>query len=131
MTKELRDEASKLGLGKSGFGSKKTGAALEGYVAAIEVGYNSDLSLTLLISLQLFDLFCTSLNGTYQPERDSEKPVIQCHMLHISYTPPDDSVNPLWNQDQDLDDVTWHTLPDELHKVCIDKRQLLLSLIHV
>lgn len=35
--KELRDEALKLSLGKAGFSPKRATAALEGYVAAIEV----------------------------------------------------------------------------------------------
>lgn len=35
--REIKDEFSKLGLGKTGFGGKTGMAALEGYAAALEV----------------------------------------------------------------------------------------------
>lgn len=38
LTKELREEPSKLGIGQTGSGGSRGMAALEGLVAAIEVG---------------------------------------------------------------------------------------------
>ncbi|KAF8134853.1 hypothetical protein EV363DRAFT_1396322 [Boletus edulis] len=102
ITKELREEPSKLGIGQSNSGSGKGLSALEGLVAAIE----------------LFD----TLNHIQSPQKDNRSLI--SHILHIAASPPDAAQRPHCNILQHLDFVNWDSIPSELRK-----RKINLSLI--
>ncbi|KAG6373305.1 hypothetical protein JVT61DRAFT_6443 [Boletus reticuloceps] len=102
ITKELREEPSKLGIGQSNSGSGKGLSALEGLVAAIE----------------LFD----TLNHMQSPQKDNRSLI--SHILHIAASPPDAAQRPHCNILQHLDFVNWDSIPSELRK-----RKINLSLI--
>jgi hypothetical protein len=50
-------------------------------------------------------------SGVQESNHDSH------HIIHIAYCPPDNSLNPLWNQVTELDTLSWKTMPEELAKV--------------
>lgn len=105
VTKELRDDPSKFGIGKTSCGGSRGLSALEGLVAAIE----------------LFDIMI-SINSSVSPQKDNRSIVF--HLLHIASSPPDNAQRPQYNTLQHLDSVTWDTMPTELKK-----RRINLSLI--
>ncbi|KAG8213163.1 hypothetical protein J3R82DRAFT_11572 [Butyriboletus roseoflavus] len=112
VTKELREEPSKLGIGQTNSGSGRGLSALEGLVAAIE----------------LFDLLVTSTNSaanhaqTQSPQKENRSLIF--HLLHIAASPPDNAQRPQCNTLQHLDFVNWDSIPTELKK-----RKINLSLI--
>ncbi|KZS92493.1 hypothetical protein SISNIDRAFT_486520 [Sistotremastrum niveocremeum HHB9708] len=89
VTRQLKDERE-YGIGMSPPDPRNGMAALEGIVAALE----------------LFDtLFTQSLN----------KPSA-CHIFLFASNPPNAATRPMWNGNQNLDDVSWDTLPEEFQK---------------
>ncbi|KAJ7243733.1 hypothetical protein C8J57DRAFT_1477080 [Mycena rebaudengoi] len=90
----MREDTGKLGIGQTTCGGGRGMAALEGYVAAVE----------------LFDI----LIQTVQPKTPSFQQVY--HLFHICAAPPDESEHPQFNMTPALDDVTWDSLPAELKK---------------
>ncbi|KAL5507278.1 hypothetical protein ACEPAH_6734 [Sanghuangporus vaninii] len=109
VTKELKEDPLRLGIGRTGSGSRMGMAALEGYAAALE----------------LFDHFLSSPRSTKEDKSSTEAQTGPlCHIIHISACQPDESQYPLWNQTTNLDTLTWKSLPDELRK-----RNINLSLI--
>ncbi|KIK94223.1 hypothetical protein PAXRUDRAFT_143360 [Paxillus rubicundulus Ve08.2h10] len=110
--KELREDPSKLGIGQINSGGVRGLSALEGLVAAIE----------------LFDILMTSTNfavshtQTQTPQKDNRSLV--SHLLHIAASPPDSAQRPQCNNLQNLDSITWESIPTELKK-----RKINLSLI--
>ncbi|KAI6042458.1 hypothetical protein EDC04DRAFT_2658214 [Pisolithus marmoratus] len=102
VTKELRDDPAKFGIGQTSCGGTRGLSALEGLVAAIE----------------LFDVLMASTNH----QKEYRPPV--SHLIHIAACPPDHTQRPQCNTLQHLDSVTWETLPTELRK-----RKIHLSLI--
>ncbi|KAH0833161.1 hypothetical protein J3R83DRAFT_12188 [Lanmaoa asiatica] len=112
VTKELREEPSKLGIGQTNSASSRGLSALEGLVAAIE----------------LFDILMASANfspnhvQTQSPQKDNRSLI--SHLLHIAASPPDGAQRPYCNTLQHLDFVTWESIPAELKK-----RKINLSLI--
>ncbi|PPQ96240.1 hypothetical protein CVT26_005567 [Gymnopilus dilepis] len=94
--KELEDP-SRLGLGMTTDGGSRGMAALEGFVATIE----------------LFDILYGSLPAP--TEEVKVKPPLS-HIVHIANSSPDTSVRPMWNDSMVLDNVSWNSLPAELKK---------------
>ncbi|KAH8119381.1 hypothetical protein DFH11DRAFT_1540206 [Phellopilus nigrolimitatus] len=118
--KELREESSKLGIGRTGSGGKMGMAALEGYAAALE----SDAKL------EMFDLlFKTQQSGKeVLLDKSSENQTASlCHIIHISFGKPDEARHPLWNQMSNLDTLSWKSLPDELRKMVSEACQVWFS----
>jgi hypothetical protein len=100
VTKELKDEPGKLGLGLTNCGGVQGMAALEGLVAAVE----------------LFDFLRLSTEArakTHPLSKDSQQ---VSHIIHIAASPADSSEMPMWNDSPALDNVTWEMLPGELKK---------------
>ncbi|KAF7299401.1 hypothetical protein MIND_00889700 [Mycena indigotica] len=85
------NEAVKCGMGQSSCGGEMGMAALEGFVAAIE----------------LFDQFTE--------DRAKNSPLTS-HIFHFSAAIPDDVEHPQCNNSPALDYVTWESLPTELKK---------------
>ncbi|KAI0059205.1 hypothetical protein BV25DRAFT_1993731 [Artomyces pyxidatus] len=105
-TKELREDSTGLGIGRTGSGGSLGMAALEGYAAVIEMFdlLNNDADLKPLRPL--------SLN---QPsEQDPNSYIL--HLWHFAAADPDTAERPLWNNSPILDDLSWATVPDELRK---------------
>ncbi|KAK0450014.1 hypothetical protein EV421DRAFT_1295977 [Armillaria borealis] len=103
VTKLIKEEPSKLGVGLSSSGTHGM-SALEGFVAAVE----------------MFD----TLQSCYIPPDPNRPPLY--HIFHIASSPPDDLEFPQYNQLPELDRVTWDTLPSELQK-----RNINLSMINL
>lgn len=108
ITKEMREEASKLGIGHTASGGVHGMSALEGLVAGIEVCLVL-ICTTHTDTIKLFDILCSSL-----PTEGDGKHVF--HIIHVAASPPDASKHPLWNTSTLLDDATWDTLPSEMRK---------------
>ncbi|KAF9243561.1 hypothetical protein BU15DRAFT_43066 [Melanogaster broomeanus] len=114
VTKDLREDPSKFGIGQTNSGGGRGLSALEGLVAAIE----------------LFDILMASSNLTVNhaqtqsqtSQKDSRS--IVSHLFHIATSPPDNAQRPQCNTLQHLDSVTWESIPTELKK-----RKINLSLI--
>ncbi|KAF7978845.1 hypothetical protein HWV62_44653 [Athelia sp. TMB] len=115
ITKELRDESQKLGIGQTSSGGSGGMAALEGLVAAIEM---FDI---LSDSVKVKPLQSQSLN-----QAPYVAPRLVSHIIHVAASPPDDALKPLWNDSPELDDASWASLPSELKK-----RNINLSIINV
>ncbi|KAL4066797.1 hypothetical protein J3A83DRAFT_4190032 [Scleroderma citrinum] len=110
VTKELREEPSKLGIGQTNCGGSRGLSALEGLVAAIE----------------LFDILMGTANYAINPSASPQKDnrSLVSHLLHVAASPPDSAQRPQCNGLQHLDGVSWDTLSTELKK-----RKINLSLI--
>ncbi|KAF9565425.1 hypothetical protein CPC08DRAFT_759610 [Agrocybe pediades] len=92
--KELPD-FSRLGLGTTNAGGSRGMAALDGFVATLE----------------LFD----TLHNLY-PQRDSSPKPVVSHIIHIAACPPDASKHPTWNDSFLFDDLDWESLSLEMKK---------------
>ncbi|KAK0204626.1 hypothetical protein DFS33DRAFT_1321669 [Desarmillaria ectypa] len=103
VTKLIKEEPSKLGVGLSSSGTHGM-SALEGFVAAVE----------------MFD----TLQSCYIPPDPNRPPLY--HIFHIASSPPDHLEFPQHNQLPELDHITWDTLPAELQK-----RNINLSIINL
>ncbi|KAJ6511894.1 hypothetical protein C8R47DRAFT_1064598 [Mycena vitilis] len=90
----FRDEPAKLGLGQTSYGGDMGMAALEGFVAALE----------------LFDL----LRQTAEVQNSSCPPIY--HIFHFAAAMPDSAERPQCNMSPILDSVTWDSLPSEMKK---------------
>ncbi|KAF7357489.1 hypothetical protein MSAN_01345100 [Mycena sanguinolenta] len=90
----FRDDPSKLGLGQTTCGGDTGMAALEGFVAALE----------------LFDI----LRQTAQAKASPFPPVY--HIFHVAAGMPDSTERPQCNESPILDSVTWESLPSEMKK---------------
>ncbi|KAK7042227.1 hypothetical protein R3P38DRAFT_2889249 [Favolaschia claudopus] len=90
----FRDDPSKLGLGQTSCGGSMGMAALEGFVAALE----------------LFDI----LKQSKQVKNLTSPPV--SHIFHVAAGAPDSAERPQCNQFPILDCVTWDSLPSEMKK---------------
>ncbi|KAI5998822.1 hypothetical protein EDD15DRAFT_2363680 [Pisolithus albus] len=106
VTKELREDPSKFGIGQTSCRGTRGLSALEGLVAAIE----------------LFDILVAS--AVNLPPAQKENRTLVSHLIHIAACPPDTAQRPQCNALQHLDSVTWETLATELRK-----RKIHLSLI--
>lgn len=106
VTKELREDPSKFGIGQTSCRGTRGLSALEGLVAAIE----------------LFDILLAS--AVNLPPSQKENRTLVSHLIHIAACPPDTAQRPQCNALQHLDSVTWETLATELRK-----RKIHLSLI--
>ncbi|KDR79053.1 hypothetical protein GALMADRAFT_244803 [Galerina marginata CBS 339.88] len=93
--KEMED-LSRLGLGMTNSGGTRGMAALEGFVATLE----------------LFDIL---LSHPPPKEGSNNKPIIS-HIIHIADSSPDASQHPSWNDSSALDNVNWDSLPLEMKK---------------
>ncbi|KAJ7605535.1 hypothetical protein DFH06DRAFT_257762 [Mycena polygramma] len=100
----FRDESAKLGLGQTSYGGDMGMAALEGFVAALE----------------LFDI----LRQTAEVKNSSCPPIY--HIFHFAAAMPDTAERPQCNMSPILDSVTWDSLPSEMKK-----RNIHLSSINV
>ena len=58
-----------------------------------------------------------SLNSS--PQNDPQ--TISSYIIHMAAVPPDVSRQPLWNDNPDLDSLTWETLTTELRNVRPEK----------
>ncbi|CCM04681.1 uncharacterized protein FIBRA_06867 [Fibroporia radiculosa] len=85
---DMRNDPSKVGIGRTGSGESGGLAALEGLVAAIE----------------LFE----SLRETME--------VFASYVIHVAAAEPDSTERPQWNVMPTLDDVSWDTLSSEFQK---------------
>ncbi|KAJ7211032.1 hypothetical protein B0H12DRAFT_1329963 [Mycena haematopus] len=90
----FRDDPSKLGIGQTSCGGDTGMAALEGFVAALE----------------LFDILRQSAQA-----RASPFPPVY-HIFHVAAGMPDSAERPQCNQSPILDSVTWESLPSEMKK---------------
>ncbi|KAI5123964.1 hypothetical protein M0805_006376 [Coniferiporia weirii] len=111
LKEELRDDPSRLGIGRTGSNAKLGMAALEGYAAALE----------------MFDLFLKPQPPKKEATSDKALDIHSlpiCHIIHISATQIDKAHFPMWNQTTSLDNLSWKSLPEELRK-----RNINLSLI--
>ncbi|KAF8920125.1 hypothetical protein CPB85DRAFT_1428947 [Mucidula mucida] len=93
VTKMLREDSSRLGIGVSGTGRSGV-SSLEGIIAALE----------------MFDTLLASLSI---PE--GSRGAIS-HIIHATASPLDSAVNPVWNGASAFDEVTWDTMPEEFTK---------------
>ncbi|KAJ7646180.1 hypothetical protein B0H17DRAFT_1186803, partial [Mycena rosella] len=100
----FRDDPAGLGLGQTTCGGGAGMAALEGFVAAVE----------------LFD----SLRQSAQLKNSPFPPLF--HIFHVAAGIPDSAEHPQCNLSPALDSVTWDSLPSELKK-----RNIHLSTIHL
>ncbi|KAJ7465191.1 hypothetical protein FB451DRAFT_1561577 [Mycena latifolia] len=90
----IRDDTVRLGLGQTTCGGGTGLAALEGFVAALE----------------LFDI----LRQSGQMKNAPFLPIF--HIFHVAAAMPDSSERPQCNLSPALDSVTWDSLPSELKK---------------
>ncbi|TFK66292.1 hypothetical protein BDN72DRAFT_844507 [Pluteus cervinus] len=86
----MKESPFRLGLGRCNSGGSRGMAALEGFVAAIE----------------LFDVLSRACDA---PARSDV-----FHLFHIAASPPDTTKHPQWNSTPHLDSITWDDLPLEL-----------------
>ncbi|KAJ7163054.1 hypothetical protein C8R46DRAFT_1102303 [Mycena filopes] len=89
----FREDSTKLGMGQTSCGGDMGMAALEGFVAALE----------------LIDILRQSPQGKTTPP-----PVY--HIFHVAAAMPDSSERPQCNLSPALDSVTWDSLPSEMKK---------------
>ncbi|KAJ7037760.1 hypothetical protein C8F04DRAFT_1091448 [Mycena alexandri] len=89
----IREDLNKLGMGQTSCGGDMGMAALEGFVAALE----------------LFDILRQS-----PPSKNSPSAVY--HIFHVAAAMPDTSERPQCNLSPVLDSVTWDSLPSEMKK---------------
>ncbi|KAJ3562709.1 hypothetical protein NP233_g9408 [Leucocoprinus birnbaumii] len=88
---DIKDDSRRLGIGQTDSGGGKGMAALEGFASVLD----------------MFDLL---RNMTMGPKE------LDCRVVHIAASPPDNSEHPQWNQSPALDSLTWDVLPSELKK---------------
>ncbi|TDL23325.1 hypothetical protein BD410DRAFT_897760 [Rickenella mellea] len=112
VTKEFKEDPQKLGIGRTGGGGRHGMAVLEGYVAAIE----------------MFDIFTSTRENDHRESASASQPLppTHCQIIHVASSSPDLARIPLWNQNSELDNVSWKTLPDELRKRNINLSMILL-----
>jgi hypothetical protein len=110
----FREDPSKLGMGQTSCGGDMGMAALEGFVAALEVMFLSySTSLYVLTILQLFDLLRQSAQAKNLPYPPAY------HIFHLAAAVPDTAERPQCNLSPILDSVTWDSLPSEMKKVLL------------
>ncbi|KAJ7920738.1 hypothetical protein B0H13DRAFT_1986044 [Mycena leptocephala] len=100
----FREDPSKLGMGQTSCGGDMGMAALEGFVAALE----------------LFDLLRQSAQAKNLPYPPAY------HIFHLAAAMPDTAERPQCNLSPILDSVTWDSLPSEMKK-----RNIHLSSINI
>ncbi|GJJ08669.1 hypothetical protein Clacol_002888 [Clathrus columnatus] len=116
ITKELKDEPTSLGLGRTSSGKDTGMAVLEGYVAILEM-FDAVAETRPLPPLAAENTELSPYEPTF-------------YLVHIAATQPDSAPKPVWNQNSLLDDITWSTLPAEILKRKIRHNMILTKPIH-